>query len=169
MHILRGFLVVAVIFALAPSVPAACDGCSSCPVCGNSTCHAVPVTTSVKKHCYEVERQEICIPQVCFPWHLLSGHHLLGKICGGFPGADCTSCDDQCNGSRYGHVITVKVLKKVSYKCDSCGYDWKMDNVRNGCSDVDTSAQARRAQPPSSSTVKLYQRAAGNTSTVNFR
>ena len=169
MHSLRVFLVVAVIFALAPPVPAACDGCSSCPACGNRTCHAVPVTTSVKKNCYEVERQEICIPQVCFPWHLLSGHSLLGKLCGGFLGEDCTSCDDQCNGSRYGHVITVKVLKKVSYKCDSCGYDWKMDDVDANCTDADTSAQAGLPHPPQPATVKRHQRFPAQTNTINFR
>jgi len=169
MHILRVFLVVAVIFALAPPVPAACDSCSSCPECGTRTCHAVPVTTSVKKNCYEVECTEICIPQVCFPWHLFSGHHLLGKLCGGCADADCTSSDDQCNDTRCGRVITVKVLKKVSYTCDSCGYAWKMDDVDADCTDADTSAQAGLPHPPQPETVKRNQRFPAQTNTINFR
>ncbi len=169
MHTMRFFLVVAVICALAPSAPADSDGCSSCPACGNRTCHAVPVTTSIKKHCYEVECQEICIPQVCFPWHLLSGHSLLGKLCGDCSDTDCTSCDDQCKDTRCGRVITVKVLKKVSYTCDSCGYDWEMDDVNADCTDADTSAQAELPHPPQPETVKRYERIPGQTNTINFR
>ncbi|MBI83229.1 MAG: hypothetical protein CMJ81_08545 [Planctomycetaceae bacterium] len=167
MHVLRLLLIVAMICALAPSLPAACDCCSSCPECGNRTCHAVPVTTSVTKICYEVERRQICIPQVCFPWHLLSSHSLLGKLCGGCADADCTSSDDQCNNIRCGRVITVKVLKKVSYTCDSCGYAWEMDDA--GCTDADTSAQAATLRPPQMATVERYQPVPGQTSTIIFR
>ena len=166
MHTLRLFLVVAVVCIMAPSVPA---DCTSCPDCGNRTCHAVPVTTSVKKNCYEVEREEICVPQLCFPWHLLSGHRLLGKLCGGCTEAHRTSCDDQCNDSRCGRVMTVKVLKKVSYKCDSCGYAWEMNDVDTGCTDADTSAEADIPQPPYPSTVNRYQRPTRQMSTINFR
>ncbi len=166
MHALRLFLVVSFICALAPSVPAAC---TSCPDCGNRTCHAVPVTTSVKKNCYEVERQEICIPQVCFPWHLLSTHSWLDKLCGGCADRDCNSCDDQCNDSRCGRVITVKVLKKVSYTCDSCGYAWEMDDGDPGCTDADTNAEADTVQPSLPATVKFHQQPTRQRSTLIFR
>ena len=78
-----------------------------------------------EKECYEVECVEICIPRVVFPWQ-------KQRSCGH---GGCDSCDGGCgkcsrvnNGAR---VKTVKKLKKKTYECPACKYEWTP--ARYGC------------------------------------
>lgn len=82
--------------------------CKTCPQCDNKVCVPVPETVKEKKHCWTVECKDICIPHVKWPWQ---------------------SC---CDPPKCGKVRTVKVLKKIEYECESCGYKWDIKTV--GCS-----------------------------------
>lgn len=98
-----------------------------CPECGCKTCVATPETTKVKKHCWEVECKDICIPRFRWPWE--------------------SCCEPAC-----ARVKTVKVLKKKEYECEKCGYKWTVQSVCEPCQDhsdkvapqvqIDPSAQA---------------------------
>ncbi len=83
-------------------------GCKTCPQCDHKVCVPVPETVKEKKHCWTVECKDICIPHVKWPWQ---------------------SC---CEPPKCGKVRTIKVLKKVEYECESCGYKWDIKTV--GCS-----------------------------------
>ena len=78
-----------------------------CPECGHKICHPVPTVTKVKKHCFEVQCKDICIPGI-------KGPH---RPC--------------CEEPPCGRVRTVKVLKKVEFECEQCGYKW--DVPAAGC------------------------------------
>jgi hypothetical protein len=76
-----------------------------CPDCGHKLCVPQAVTLKTKKHCFEVECKDICIPAVKGP---------------------CAPC---CEAPRCGRVRTVKVLKKVEFECEHCGYKWQVHSV----------------------------------------
>lgn len=81
-----------------------------CPHCGHhQPCPAVPESIKEKKHCWQVECKNICIPAIRWPW------------------ADC------CQPPDCGKVKTVKVLKKIEYECEKCGYKWEAPCVRCRC------------------------------------
>jgi len=84
-------------------------GCHSCPDCGCKTCRVERETIKEKKHCWEIECKDVCIPKFKWPWE------------------DCC-CLPEC-----GRVRTVKKLKKVEYECEKCGYKWTIEQVCNGC------------------------------------
>ena len=92
--------------ALAAPLLAGPKHCHTCPQCASKVCVAVPETVKEKRHCWKVECKEICIPKFRWPW----------QAC----------CTPQC-----GKVKTVKVLKKVEYECEHCGYQWEIKTV--GC------------------------------------
>lgn len=111
------------------------DGCCSCPECGAKVCVAKPVTKSVKKTVYSVEKKDICIPRFRFPWQMKKG-------CGG--ACDANGCDSSCDSAgcgngcndcgcppKCGRVKTVKVLKKKSIECKKCGYEWEIRTVES--------------------------------------
>jgi hypothetical protein len=77
-----------------------------CPECQSHTCCPTPETTTVKKHCWAVECKKVCIPAIKHP---------------------CAPCDEP---PACGRVRTVKVLKRVEYECQECGYKW---NIVSGC------------------------------------
>lgn len=81
--------------------------CPSCrQPCDNKTCRSEPTTIKEKKHCWEVGWKDICIPHVRFPW---------------------TPCDSP---PKCGLVRSVRVLKKVEYECEKCGYKWDVKCVQ---------------------------------------
>lgn len=80
-----------------------------CPDCGHKTCCPTPVTIKEKKHCFEVECKDVCIPAVKGPF------------------APC------CEPPPCGRVRTVNVLKKVEYECERCGYKWHVSTVQGCC------------------------------------
>jgi len=77
-----------------------------CPRC-DKVCCPTPEMIKEKKHCWQVECKEICIPAIKGPF------------------APC------CEAPKCGHVRTVKVLKKVEYECEHCGYKWNV--FSKGC------------------------------------
>ena len=115
------------------------DGCCNCPQCGNKICVAKPVTKTEKKTVFAVEKKEICIPKVRFPWQIKR------SACGNGCGNGC--CDKGCDASgkgtgaglgscadcapKCGRVRTVKVLKKKSIECKKCGYEWEIKTVES--------------------------------------
>ncbi len=84
-------------------------GCDRCPDCGNKVCQAEPTTVKEKKHCWEVECKDICIPRFKWWW-------------------ECCETPPRC-----GQVKTVKVLKKKEYECEKCGYKWEVKTVDCDC------------------------------------
>lgn len=122
------------------------DCTSSCPDCGAKACRAVPVTNTVKKHCYCVECKDICIPKFRWPWEMCKS-----KGCGahGCSDSNCTGCADggclnghgskcgghHCKRSQCGEVRTINVLVKKEYECKECGCEWHIYCVGNGCAD----------------------------------
>lgn len=97
-----------------------------CPDCGKA-CEAIPITTTVKKHCYKIEYKQICIPGLCIP----SFSWFSKKCCesGSCGSPSCSTCTTRPCTPRCGRVKTIKVLKKVEYECKSCGYEWRICNV----------------------------------------
>lgn len=96
-----------------PGTPC-CDqangACGSSSYCsrGCKYCQLHVETLKVKKHCYNIECKDICIPPVRFPWQ--------------------KCCELKC-----GKIKTVRVLKKHEYKCDKCGYKWTVECSCNAC------------------------------------
>lgn len=76
-----------------------------CPDCGCTVCVPEPTLLKTKQHCFEVECKDICIPAVRGP---------------------CAPC---CQEPACGRVRTVKVLKKVEYECQHCGYKWQVQKI----------------------------------------
>ena len=106
-HNLRNLLVAALLLTLGLGYASVLmagghHGCHCCPECDNPVCQPTPVTVKVSKHCWEVECKQICIPAFKGPW------------------APC------CEEPKCGRVRTVKILKKVPYECEKCGYKWEV-------------------------------------------
>lgn len=80
-------------------------GGACCPDCGHKICQPEPITTKEKKHCWEIECKDICIPAIKWWW------------------------EPCCTPPKCGQVKTIKVLKKVEYECEKCGYKWKVIDV----------------------------------------
>ncbi len=80
-----------------------------CPSCGEQ-CYLDISEGKEKKHYWEVETKQVCIPPVNFPWH------------------GCKKSVDQlmCTPAR---TRLVRVLKKKEYECPKCKYEWKQLEV----------------------------------------
>jgi hypothetical protein len=107
---------------------------AKCPRC-KSCCNLKVDCVNEEKECFEIECEQICVPRVVFPWQKRRAQR-NGSACG-----SCTSSCDACaksrdssgngcgacscvnNGAR---VKTVKKLKKKSYKCPTCEYEWEL-------------------------------------------
>ncbi|MGE0609617.1 MAG: hypothetical protein AB7O62_21175 [Pirellulales bacterium] len=79
-----------------------------CPQCGHKYCVAVPEKITEKKHCWNVECKDVCIPRFKWPW-------------------ECCCTPPKCSRAR-----TVKVLKKHEYECEKCGCRWEV-HCSSGC------------------------------------
>ena len=89
-------------------------------------CHCVLEIEEDKeeKHCYKVECEEICIPEVRFPWHMLGRKKCCGMA--------------KCSGPpRCARVKTIRVLKKEEYECKKCKCKWTPKCTKCGCTDDD--------------------------------
>lgn len=75
-------------------------GSVACPQCECEVCCLEVENTKVKKTCFKVEQKTICIPPVRFPWN---------------------SCPPTTARTK-----TVNVLKKDSYECPKCTYQWTL-------------------------------------------
>jgi hypothetical protein len=104
----------------------ACDGrcgggCDDC-----ATCRVTVSSEKVKKHCWEVKCEQICIPPIQFPWQKCNK-------CG------CKSCSCE-NPAGCGRVITVRRIVPREYECQECKYDWKVEGRCKSCGSGKASA-----------------------------
>ncbi len=76
-------------------------GSGQCPNCG-AECRPIRDESTMKRHCWKVEWEHICIPPVRFPWQ---------------------SCHEPL---RCGRVKAVRKLKKHEYECPSCRIRWEV-------------------------------------------
>ena len=91
-----------------------CD-CRQKVVCPQCDCVATIEEATIEKHCYEVEREQICIPKVRIPWCCLLNSCKRKAAC----------CDKaNCSETRCGTMRTVRVLKKETYECPACECKW---------------------------------------------
>ena len=104
MSTIKTLLAITALTIAAQAAPAG----DCCPDCGVKVCKATWEKTKEKKHCYEIECKDICIPKYRLPW----------QMC----------CDPEC-----GRVRTISVMKKVDYECESCGCQWEVVCVGNDC------------------------------------
>lgn len=100
-------LLAALAMVLATAGWGVADHCGprGCPECGCKTCVPTPETKKVKKHCWEVDCKDVCIPKFKWPW------------------------EPCCSEPRCGRVRSVKVLIKKEYECEECGYKWTVQCV----------------------------------------
>ena len=104
----------------------ACCGDCNCNRCCEPVCCPTPVTTEVKKHCWKVKLENICIPGYRFECN-------WKKKCKN--GCDCgDSCcsNGSCGKPTCGRVRCIKVLEKHEYTCEKCGYEWNVKCVGFG-------------------------------------
>lgn len=112
-----------------------CCGNKGCCSKGNCCCEAVCcpkcVTEEVKKHCWKVKPELVCIPGFRFSWSCLENRCKKG-CCDDCCGDDCCStgkcCD--CAPPRCGRVRCINVLEKHEYTCEECGCEWEVKCVR---------------------------------------
>ena len=62
-------LVLITLFSLMAGKAIAEDrGCCDCPDCGNKVCIGKAVPKKESKTVYAIEKKDICIPKIRFPW-----------------------------------------------------------------------------------------------------
>lgn len=135
-----------------------CDGGSCCSNgngccnngCGGScccepVCCPKKVTEEVKKHCWLVKPEMICIPGFRFECNWGKGKCCASQGCCGDACCGDTCCGDGCGSGRCccndpgtptcGRVRCINVLEKHEYTCEECGYEWEVKCVRTsrGC------------------------------------
>ena len=128
--------------------------CAENPACPQCHCEVTTEEGKVKKHCYEVECEQICIPRVRIPWHLL-GQAFSNR-------SKCDTCNTgDCSQKPCGEVRTIRVLKKKEYECKVCKYKWTpVCNVGccdTECSDADEGGDAAVSPPVPTATAASYQ------------
>ena len=113
--------------------PAGCTDscCGSGNCCGEAVCCPKRVTEEVKKHCWIVKPELICIPGFRFQCNWRS--HRSNVPCD-----DCCTTDNGCRDCappKGGRVRCINVLEKHEYTCEECGYEWEVKCVRTrkGC------------------------------------
>ena len=128
--------------------------CAENPACPQCHCEVTAEEGKVKKHCYEVECEQICIPKVRIPWHLL-GQAFSNR-------SKCDTAD--CSQKPCGEVRTIRVLKKKEYECKVCKCKWTPvcndGCCDTGCSDAAESGEggdAAASPPVPTATAASYQ------------
>ncbi|MGI9427554.1 MAG: hypothetical protein ACR2NM_02770 [Bythopirellula sp.] len=131
-----------------------CDGGTGCQggscgnngCCGSGCCEPVccpkKVTEEVKKHCWKVQPEMICIPGFRFECNWGKHKSCQSNGCCGDSCCSDTCCGDSCCGERCGckdpgtptcgRVRCVNVLEKHEYTCEECGYEWEVKCIRTG-------------------------------------
>ncbi len=125
------------------SKPAGCSE-SSCGSCepGFLCCQNKIKTVKVKKHCYEVECDHVCIPPVCLPKCPLfgagddccnDGTNGCGGDCGAQGCQDCSQCKQEkgffgrlCSKLTDCRIRKVHTLNKNEYEVEKCVCDWSV-------------------------------------------
>lgn len=160
MNVLHSCVAVVSVLTLA-AAPAVADGGAGKPyACGETCCgtcqptylccRAEPKTVKVRKHCYEVECEYVCIPSVSLPICLLFGRNNCRETNG---------CDSTCTGRRNDgcesgsqrrgglglprrlcsiftdcRIRKVRKLKKKEYEVEDCVCEWSVVCVQpTGC------------------------------------
>ena len=97
----------------------------SCPYCKDVCCPALK-EKEVKKHCWKVTPDLVCIPGFRWPWHRCT--------------AESPQCGDDCQRAkpRCGRVRCVNVLEKHEYTCKKCSYEWTVKQVCSGSCSFDS-------------------------------
>ena len=120
-------------------------GCNvTCPKCSNSCCVLKAECGEEEKSCFNVECEEICIPRVVFPWQKWMAKHRGASSCDSCGGKGCSTCSTVNNGAW---VKTVRRLKKDSYTCPKCKYEWSLSEgdccgSGSGCCDAASGCDA---------------------------
>ena len=123
--------------------PAACARCrrkndcccdtNCCQECCEAVCCPTQVTEEVKKHCWKVNPELVCVPGFRLPWLCRDKSRVLcdDKCCGD----ECCGCCQECCEPQCGRVRCVNVLEKHEYTCAECGWEWEVKCVRSarGC------------------------------------
>lgn len=128
-----GLLITILMFSLPVCVTAQdCDTCTRvCTSCGEKVCCTYAKPDKEEKYCWEVECKEICIPAFRWPWEIWAAKNacIAGGSCDGVncDGANCNSCNGACGPIKCGKVIVVRKLKKVTYECDTCQYEHRIE------------------------------------------
>ncbi len=104
--------------------PAGCYDNVECAPCSYTCCPEVK-TEKVKKHCWEVECEPVCIPEVQCP------------LFNFFRKNKCEPCSDvdvfgRPLNSLRAKVRVVKKLKKVEYECEKCVIEWNVQCLSAG-------------------------------------
>ena len=95
-----------------------CDkSCDHCP------CYPTIEEVAVKKKCFDVECEQICVPKVRLPWPFFGRLGCKGKGC---------DCLRGCSGTQCGHIKTIRVLKTDSYECTECRCNWDVNGKCGG-------------------------------------
>ena len=106
-------------FSLFGGGKAKCGGAVHCDKsCDHCPCYPTIEEVTVKKPCFEVECEQICVPKVRLPWPFFGRH--LSKV----KGCDCLR---GCSGTQCGHTKTIRVLKVESYECIECQCNWDVN------------------------------------------
>ena len=118
-----------------------CDGgcCNGKNCCCEAVCCPKRITEEVKKNCWLVKPELVCIPGFRFQcnWNRdksCNRGNCYDTCTGGEGGCSKGSCCE-CAPPTCGRVRCVNVLEKHEYKCEECGYAWEAKCVRtsNGC------------------------------------
>jgi hypothetical protein len=80
-----------------------------CPDCGHKVCQPTPAIIKEKKTAYQCDCKDICIPGIKGPF---------------------AACSEP---PKCGRVRTIKVLRKIEYECEKCGYQWNVKGVSCDC------------------------------------
>jgi hypothetical protein len=121
----EGYNLVDEVSSVPPVVSPSCDGSSACDCCPgcNSPCCACRdccccsmEKNKVKKHCWNVSCEKVCIPPVCMPSCCCCGW--LPKWC-----CPCAKCRVRC----------ISVLEKHEYECEECKCRWEVRCVPVDC------------------------------------
>ena len=95
-------------------------GCAVCPRC-ETYCEFTAEEAMEENTCWQIECEEICVPRVVFPWQTKKArHHSRGNCCNACT-TGCGVCTCVNNGAW---VKTIKKLKKHTYECPACKYEW---------------------------------------------
>ncbi len=122
------------------------DGCKAGHCSTKVVCCPKKITEEVKKHCWNVKKEWICIPSFRFARNWGKDKNSQG---------DC-KCGDSCSGDSCsncgkptcGRVRCIKVLEKHEYTCKTCGYEWELKYLREGS----VGSRPKRCQCPQCNT-----------------
>ena len=133
-HICQAGLLITMLLIAVPMTASAqdCVTCTqACTSCSNKVCCTYAKPAKEEKHCWEVECKEICIPAFRWPWEIKQAKNASctngGCDAAHCDGGACNGCNGGCGPIKCGKVIVVAKLKKVTYECDTCEYEHRME------------------------------------------